>query len=182
MAEQRISRRYAKALIVSAQEAGSVKEVYDDLIGVKRTLDSSRELEVYLKSPLIKSLDKKKVIDEIFSSKVSKLTKDFLVLLAHKGREGLIPSIVDQFVFIYNTENDILPIEVTTAVEISEDIKNSILTEIKNRTGMNVQGSFKLDPSIKGGVVIKMDDMVIDASLRNKLNDLYKRLAAGEAA
>lgn len=182
MAEQRISRRYAKALMQTAIEANNLSSVYDDLKNVKKTLDSSRELEVFLKSPLIKSLDKKRVIDEIFSTNVNKLTKDFLVLLAHKGREGLMPSIVEQFVYIYNEKNDILPIEVTTAVEISEDIKNSILTEIKNKTGMNIQGSFHTDPTIKGGLIIKMDDMVIDASLKNKLNVLYKKLAAGEAA
>lgn len=182
MAEQRISRRYAKALYNAAVEANTVDKVNEDLKLVGESIESTRELEIYLKSPLIKSLDKKKALDEIFSGKVTDLTKDFLILLSHKGREALIPSIVEQYIKIFNDRNDILPVHITTAIEVSEDIKQSILAEIKERTGMTLSGSFEVDPAIKGGVVITMDDMVIDASLRNKLNDLYQRLSSGEAA
>jgi len=182
MAEQRISRRYAKALMNTAKAAGTVDVVYSDLRLVRNTIDTSRDLEVYLKSPLIKSFDKKEALDEIFKGKSCELTNSFLKLLAHKGRENLISSIADEFIKIYNEDQHILPVNITTAIAISDDIKQNILSEIKERTGMTLDSTFSVDPLIKGGVVIQMEDMIIDASLRNKLNDLYQRLSTGEAA
>lgn len=182
MAEHRISKRYARAIMQAAKEAGSIDVVTSDLKEVQRTIESSRDFEIYLKSPVIRSLDKKKAIKEIFDGKLNELTDSFLQLLAHKGRENFIPSIVAEYITIYNQQHNILPIKVTTAVEIDEPAKQNILNEVKERTGMNLEGEFTVDPAIKGGVVIRMDDMVIDSSLRNKLNDLYKRLATGDAA
>jgi F-type H+-transporting ATPase subunit delta len=182
MAEQRISRRYAKALYNAAEEVSAIDKVYEDLKYVGKAVESTNELEIYLKSPLIKSLDKKKALDEIFSGKISDLSKDFLILLSHKGREALIPSIVEQYIKIYNDQNNILPVHIKTAIEVSEDIKQNILAEIKERTGMTLNGTFEVDPAIKGGVVITLEDLVIDASLRNKLSELYQRLSQGEAA
>ena len=110
---------------------------------------------------------------------MSKLTMDFLIMLIEKRRGELMISIIEQFENQYNVYNNKLPVEVESAVELSEDIKNKIVTRIADWTKKTVLPKFRINPALKGGFLVKIDDWVFDSSIKNQLELLYKSLAEG---
>ena len=177
MTEQRVSSRYAAALIDAAKQENILDAVFDDLRLVGTYIDASRELTNMLKSPVINHWKKKNSLTEIFEGKISTLTLNFLILLAEKRRESLCRDIIEQFVKQYNKFKGLLPVEITSANELATDIKNKITNKLNEITKMQIIGSYTIDKSIKGGVKIRIDDWVYDASLASQLDLLYKSLA-----
>jgi len=179
MIEKKISERYARALFSLAGEQKQLDKVYDDLLNIKSVIDSSRDLQLMLSSPVIKYDKKINVFKEIFGDRISKLTNEFLVLTIKKHREMIIVSIVSQFEIIYNIANNRIPTLVTTAVELDEagcDLVTKKISEITKKESLT---EFKTDSSVKGGVKVMIDDWVFDATLDNKLKRIHYALVHG---
>lgn len=179
MTERKISSRYAKALLDLAINEGLADTMLIDLKKVVRMIDASRELNLLIKSPIIQYWKKKKIIREIFEPILHKLTLDFLLMLVDHRREILIPSILYQYESRYNNIMNNLPVSIYSAVEINENTKSKIINKLNEITNMNILPDFKIDKSIKGGIIIKIDDWVFDGSIKNQLKLLYKQLAEG---
>lgn len=173
MSAIKLSSRYAKALIDLAIEKGQLEEVYADILLFKETLKISRDFRLMLKSPIISSDRKEKVIDAIMLGKINKITIEFKKILVRKGREMHIEEICNAFVHMYNEHKHITPVSIRSAVKLSDEAVEKILAKAKlNGDLENVQVTTHVDESLIGGFVLKYGDKQYDASLSEKLNDV----------
>lgn len=177
MTEQKVSHRYALALLETAKLEGLVENIYKDLKFIRHTIEQSKDLKNLTFSPVIPYWRKKKIYEAIFSDKLNPLTFKFIDLLTDKRREKLLPDICYQYEVLYDTLNNILPVEIESAIELSEEIKNKITKKIEKNTNKKVIPDFKINKFIKGGLLVKIQDWVYDASLKNQLEILFKKLS-----
>jgi F-type H+-transporting ATPase subunit delta len=178
MTEQKVSSRYAHALLEIAKQEGLTEKIYSDLKYVRRTIEQSRELKTLTFSPVVQFWRKKKIYEELLTDKIQQLTMNFIILLTDKRRESLLPDICYQYEVQYNELNNILPVEIESAIELSDDIKNKITKKIEKNTNKKVISDFRINKSMKGGLLVKIQDWVYDASLKNQLEILFKKLSA----
>jgi F-type H+-transporting ATPase subunit delta len=182
MSDKRVAIRYAKAILGLALEQKLEEIVYNDFKMVIRLVASSKDLKSVFNSPVIQSWRKKNAFSELLSANVCKLTMDFVLLLTNKHRESLILDVMSEYTVLYNVNKGILPIEVISALELSDELRKSIVTKIEGFTNKKVEATFSIRPDIKGGFIVKLQDWVFDGSVQNQLNQLYKSLATGNAA
>jgi F-type H+-transporting ATPase subunit delta len=180
MTEQRVSLRYARALFETAKGAGSIDTVYKDFSTISGYFSVSRELLTVLKSPVVQTWKKKQLFKELFSNIVSELTYNFLVLLTEKQRENFLPDIIAYFEKLYLTEKNIIKADITTARDIDDTLRGKIVGELETKLSKTVIPSFKVDSLIKGGLMIRVEDWVYDATVRNQLNQLRTKLIEGK--
>ena len=102
MISSKAAKRYAKALLTLSQEQGSLEEVLEDIKTIQDTIKGSRDLQVTLKSPIVKPSDKTIILDEIFSKHIGTLAMQFILLVAEKERSALLPLITEAFFSLYN--------------------------------------------------------------------------------
>jgi F-type H+-transporting ATPase subunit delta len=181
MANLRIAKRYAKALFEIAEETKKLEKITNDVVFIDSLIRSSRELQLFLKSPIIKEDKKREVLKEIFSdSRVDPVTLKFIMLLVEKKREDILHDIVKVYQQIYDEKMGIVSAEVVTAVEVGERLKKKIERKILELTGAKkVKASYRVDPSIIGGIVIRVGDTVYDASIRRRIQLLREQLIYG---
>ncbi|CUU01419.1 F-type H+-transporting ATPase subunit delta [Candidatus Thermokryptus mobilis] len=181
MANLRIAKRYAKALFEIAEEMKKLEKITNDVVFIDSLIRSSRELQLFLKSPIIKEDKKREVLKEIFSdSRVDPVTLKFIMLLVEKKREDILHDIVKVYRQIYDEKMGIVSAEVITAVEVGERLKKKIEQKILELTGAKkVKASYRVDPSIIGGIVIRVGDTVYDASIRRRIQLLREQLIYG---
>lgn len=169
------ARRYATALLEIAKELDQVEDILKDIKLIDNTIEGSKELSMFISSPIIKYDDKKSALDELFTSRVNEVTSKFLALLARKGRANLLHQIAKAFVEEYNDYAGIIEIEVSSAKELSDDQVQSLKKALEKRTNKKVEMSLSLDASLKGGIAVRIDDTVIDGSIKHKLEELEQK-------
>lgn len=175
MAESRVAYRYALSLFNVAQESKSVDAVVRDLEGIRALMESSREFQLFLRTPVINTMRKKGILNEILRKRVGELTMHFLLLLASKDREGILDEIIAQFFRIRDRELGILDVTVRTASTFTKAQEKSLVTRLESVTRKRVRVKFLPDASLKGGFTIQYDDTVWDASLRHQLESLRQQ-------
>jgi F-type H+-transporting ATPase subunit delta len=176
MSNLRLASRYAKSLIDLATEQHQLDAVYADIKTLHSICNSNSDFVAMLKSPVISSDKKEKIVLAVTADKVGKLTVAFLALLINKSREYSLPEIVKAFIDQYNKINDIHPVKLTTAVPVSDQVKNSILDKIRSNTNMK---KIELETAVKdeliGGFTLEIGDTFVDASVLRDLNDVKKQ-------
>lgn len=172
------SRRYALALLETAKEKNIVKETLEDVHTIKSTIEGSRELKLFLKSPLVKPRDKRAALATIFDKKISPNTTQFLSLITEKGRENILHDIVQAFVDEYNQYAGIITVGVKTAYSLSQDQFAGITKNLEKVTSKKVDLDVKVQPDLIGGISVQIDDTVYDATIKHKLDQLETRLLA----
>ncbi|HBB25207.1 MAG TPA: ATP synthase F1 subunit delta [Bacteroidetes bacterium] len=176
MSSLKIARRYAKSLLSSAVASGSVDTVSADMATVRAMADSSKELQAVLRSPVVTHELKKRIIDELFSSRVSPLTLSFLHLVVDKGRGDIWRDIADEVGAQVDTIRNIQRVDVTSATELSAAERERIEGALSTSLGRSVIATYATDASIIGGAVVRVGDQVHDGSLRHQLAVLGKTL------
>lgn len=179
MIEKRVSIRYARALMTAAKDTNKIEEVYQDLLLINSIFESSKEFVAVFRSPVVPNSKKRKLIKEIFENRITDLTFSIMDLIIKKNRESLIFSIYKEFEGLYFEFKNLIPIDITTATEIDESTKNNVLQKLNEITGKSIVPNFIIDSKIKGGIKVKIDTWVYDASIENKLNQLYHKLTVG---
>ncbi|GJQ21328.1 MAG: ATP synthase subunit delta [Bacteroidia bacterium] len=179
MRTYRVARRYAEALMTAAEEQKVLNEVAADLESLERLLKESREFGLFLRSPVITTEKKRAVLRELFQKRMSPLTANFLDLMAEKGREALLQDVLQQFFVLRDEQLGIVPVEIRTAVEMSEDQREKIRRKFEQITRKNVRLAFSLDKQVKGGFVARIGDTMFDASVRHQLEVLRKKFSQG---
>ena len=181
MTEARAAYRYALALIGVAQEMKKLDAVDRDLTFIEKLTRETREFYLFLKSPVITTEKKKRVLHEIIRGNVGDVTVKFVMLLASKGREELLPEIVRQFVRLRDERLGILNVEARSAVQFTTAQEESLARQLEKATMKRVRMRYVLDPSLKGGFIIQHEDTVWDASVRHQLEVMRQRLLEGTA-
>ncbi len=176
MQSPRLAGRYAKSLIDLAQEKGQLEAVYKDMQYLQQVSRQSRDFVTLIKSPVIKADKKNAIIDAVTKGKVSDITAAFNRLLVLKGRENVLPEIVNAFIDQYNTIKDIHKVRLTTATEASEDLKRSMVEKLKAEAGLGtIELETKVDPSLVGGFILEFNNQKVDASILRDLKDVKKQ-------
>lgn len=176
MQNPRLAIRYAKSLLDLAREQNQLEEVFNDMKLLDSICKSSREFANVLKSPIIKSDKKNKIIESVTAGKISTLTASFIKLLGVKGRESNLPEIISAFIEQYNVVKEIHKVKLTTAVELSNEMKNDFISKIKIAEGIkNIELETLVNEDLVGGYVLELDGKKADASIRRDLNDVQKQ-------
>ncbi len=177
---EEIAEVYARSLFEVARESGKVDEVREQLGQVAESVDSSRDLQVFFFSPYFSSEEKVQSLGRALDD-ADPIVVNFLGVLIEKHRMPAIFRIRQRFEALWQAENKVLPVQVTSAIELPEDTIRSIGDRIGERTGRKVVLTSEVDPDILGGLVLQVGNNVLDASIRNRLENLRKQVAKGTA-
>ncbi len=173
---QEIAEVYARSLFEVAKEHGVLDRVRDELGEFADALGQDRNLRLFFFSPYFSSEEKRKGVERVVSDADERVV-NFLKLLAERHRMPVLPRIRRAFEQLWAKENRLLPVTVTSAVELDEGLVQDIGKRIEEQTDRRVELSSKVDPDLLGGLVVRVGNMVLDASVRNRLEQLRKQVA-----
>lgn len=168
--------RYAKSLLLLAVERKELDAVSRDMILMDNTIKASRDLVLFLRSPIISKSQKLKALQELFGDKVSSTTNAFIEIIVRKGRESEIVDMVSAFRKLYNEHSGIVEVEITTAGELGTQQREKLSTSLEARTGKKVILTERIDPAVRGGIRARIEDTVIDGTIQYKLEQLRNTL------
>jgi ATP synthase F1 delta subunit len=171
-----IARVYSEALFEVAKDSGKLDQIREELSQFADALDGDREMQVFFFSPYFSSTEKREGIERAVSGADAEFV-NFLELLTEKHRMPAIFRIRRQFEDLWKDENRKLDVTVTSAVELEPEVISRIGSEIEAQTGHSVELSSRVDDAIIGGIVLQVGNMVLDASIHNRLEKLRKSVA-----
>jgi ATP synthase F1 delta subunit len=170
------ARVYAEALFEVAKEKGKLDAIRDELAQFADALDGDRELRVFFFSPYFSSAEKVAGLKRAVSGADQELL-NFLELLIEKGRMPEVFRIRRQLDELWKHENRRIDVTVTSAVELDRAVVEKVGEEIERQTGQKVELASRVDGEILGGIVLQVGNMVLDASIRARLEKLRKSVA-----
>jgi len=175
MSNYQVAFRYAKSLLDLSIEKNTLDTTYSDMETVASAL-KSRELYSLFKSPIIKPTKKISILKEVFKGKVDQITMGFLEIITKKGRESVLPEIVDSYIDQYKKHNNITEVKVTTAVAMTGDARAALEKALQdsNVTAQKVDINTSVNEDLIGGFVIEVGDKLYDASVKHKLSKIRK--------
>lgn len=161
---------YAEALMSLAKDSNLVDQFGEDAAGILAVLAESDELSSLIVSPVFEASQKQAVLRQIFEGQLHKHMFSFLLLLVERKRAAYIPGICQRYQALLRDLKQIVVAEVTAAVELNDDQRQSITDRVKAMTdAQSVELQILIDPSLIGGVIIKVGSQVFDASLSGQL-------------
>jgi len=175
---EEIAEVYSRSLFEVASEHDVLDRVHDELGEFADALDESRDLQVFFFSPYFSSQEKKEGIEAAVTDADDHFVH-FLGLLAERHRLPAIFRIRREYDRMWAEENKLLAVSVTTAVKLDQQIVDDIGKRIEEQTGKRIELSSTVDPDIVGGLVLQVGNMVMDASLKARLERLRKQVARG---
>jgi len=181
MSDILVARRYAQALHDAAQAAGQLEVVDGDVELIRSSLVVSRELVRFFESPIVSRERKARVVDTLFSSRVSDTMMRFLELLVEKRREDIFPQVVAAYRGLRDSQLGIVGVTVRAARPLGDDEEKSVARSLGSWTGGTVRLEAHHDESLIGGLLIRVGDTVYDGSVRNKLEHLRDQFASGSS-
>jgi ATP synthase F1 delta subunit len=173
---EEIAQVYARSLFEVAKENDELDEIHDQLGEFTDALDENRELQVYFFSPYFSSAEKKDGVDKVVDGGNEHFV-NFLKLIAERHRMPAVFRIRREFDSLWREENKLLEVRITSAVDLDEDLVKSIGQRIEEQTGKQIDLDANVDPDVIGGLVLRVGNMVMDASVRGRLERLRKEVA-----
>ena len=170
-------RIYAQALLEAAKERGKLDQVRADLEQFVETEREVVELRELLRNPRLDRVAKVDALTDLLGD-ADEMLRNFLLLLVEKGRAGELEEIAHEFERLVAAEEGILDVELTTAVELSDEEAQDVISQIEQASGRKVAATRKVDPDLIGGIVLQAGSMRLDASVRGRLDRLRRELAA----
>ena len=168
-----VASRYATALLDLSEEQGSVAEVEKALTAFEKLLQDSEDLRRLVTSPVFSADEQVKALDAILDKAgIAGLAGNFIRLAARNRRLFAVPSMIAAFRAALAERRGELPADVISATELSKDQLDTLTTSLNEATGKSVVVSAKVDPSLIGGLIVKVGSRMIDTSLKTKLNSL----------
>lgn len=177
MSVLRIANRYAKSFVDFGAEKKKLPGMIEDVRSILE-MTKIRDFTLFLKSPIIKYEVKSKTFQALFSGKIEPETMDFLQLTLEKGRENILPEILEAVITKYQALQNITKVSITSAVELSETELQKISKQLRGMdlTGDRVEFARKVDPSIIGGFILEIGDKLYDASVTAQLKSIRTEL------
>jgi len=164
-------RMYARALYEAAQAQGRIDVARDEVAQVADALEATPELEAFLANPQLSPEAKADVLEEVMSG-ADPVVRNFVRVVAEKGRAGQLRAIADEFEAIVDAEQGRLKVELTTAYELAEDEARAIVATIEQSSGRTVEATRAVDPDLIGGMILQAGSLRVDASVRGRLERL----------
>jgi len=167
-----ISNRYAKALFLLAKKENVLQEISRESQSVIDFFSNQKMAMKLLKNPVVSKEKKINIFQKSFQGQLSTLMQSFIKLVIDKGRYRDLLSILDQYIEIYKKEMNIISLELVTTKKINDSLKQ----KINNKLGAQENVVFKetIDPKVLGGILIRLNDLQFDATVKNKLNNVRK--------
>jgi F-type H+-transporting ATPase subunit delta len=175
---EEVAEVYARALFEAAREADVLDEVHEQLGQFADALNESQDLMRFFFSPYFSSEEKKDALARALTDADVRF-QNFLEALIERHRMPVIFRIRGQFEQLWEDERSLLPVVLTSAVDLEEGTVRHIGEQVGKQTGRTVQLSSHVDPDILGGIVLRVGNFVFDASIRNRLEQLRKQVAQG---
>lgn len=178
-----IARRYAKALFsLGLGQGGDAVAAYGkDLEGLAEVLEKAPELMRVFANPIFVASEKMAVLDGVLAGlPISPMVKNFLGLLAEKERLSFLPDIAAYYRTLLDESQGVVRGRLVTAVNLAEARQDQIKSKLEAQTGKKLVLDFAVDPDILGGVMLKVGDKVLDASLRAQLQILKEQIKRGD--
>jgi ATP synthase F1 delta subunit len=175
---EEIAAVYARSLFEVASEQGKLDPVREQLGAFADALDETRELQVFFFSPYFSTAEKQDGLDRAVTD-ADPTFVNFLKLLIENHRMPVIFRVRRELDRLWEEANQLLPVRVTSAVELDKATVSQIGDRIAEQTGRKVDLSSQVDPDIIGGIVVRVGNSILDASIRNRLESLRKQVARG---
>lgn len=176
MGESQITSVYARALFETARDAGTLAATGADLASFVGAMRGSKDLTAVLYNPKIDSATKKRVVSDITVGADS-IFKNGIKLMIDKRHSDLIMDMRQHFDKLLKQENNLVEVQITSAIELPEETRASIRQRIEESIGKQVEISETVDEGILGGLILRFGDLIVDGSLKAKLVQLRARLA-----
>jgi F-type H+-transporting ATPase subunit delta len=175
---EELARVYGRALFGVANEQGKLDELREQLSQFADALKENHELEVFFFSPYFSTREKQDALARVLEG-ADESFLSFLRLLIENHRMPVVFRVRDVYERLWADEKRVLPVEVTSAIALDETTTESLGRNIGERTGRKVKLNARVDPDILGGIVVRVGNSILDASIRNRLEQLRKQVAQG---
>ena len=175
------AQRYARALFEIAQAVGSDQRVEEELAAFSEAVQGSEELKSFLENPRFNVEEKRKLVDKLSpkgGDAISQTLVKFYALLLQKGRFSLIHEVAMSFKRISDEAKNEAAVEIKTAVPISAEAERAVVLRLEKMTGIKITVKKEVDPSIIGGVFVRMKNKILDGSVQNKIQSLKRELVS----
>jgi F-type H+-transporting ATPase subunit delta len=173
---EEIAQVYARSLFEVAKEQSKLDVVKEQLGQFADALDGNRELSIYFFSPYFSTTEKKDGLGRILED-ADEVVGNFLALLIENHRMPVIFRVRREYDALWEHENKRLPVTVTSAVALDEATVRSIGDAIGQQTGQQVELTAHVDPDVLGGLIVRVGNSILDASIRNRLENLRRSVA-----
>jgi F-type H+-transporting ATPase subunit delta len=175
---EELARVYARSLFEVGREQGKLDELREQVAQFADALDEQRELAVFFFSPYFSSKEKQEGLGRLLED-ADPILVNFLGLLIENHRMPVIFRIRQEYERLWDEENKMLPVEITSAIELDQATTESLGKTIGERAGRKVTLAARVDPDILGGIVVRVGNSILDASIRNRLEQLRRHVAQG---
>jgi F-type H+-transporting ATPase subunit delta len=173
---EEIATVYARSLFEAADDQDKLDEVREQLGQFADALNETRELSTFFFSPYFSTEEKKQALGRAIDG-ADETVLNFLELLVEKHRMPAIFRIRREYESLWEQENKLLPVTITSAVELDEQTVRSIGDAIGQQTGQRIELTTTVDPDVLGGLVVRVGNSILDASIRNRLENLRRSVA-----
>ncbi|OEU62021.1 MAG: ATP synthase F1 subunit delta [Desulfobacterales bacterium S5133MH16] len=182
MKNLKIARRYAKALLIIGKEDDKAETYKEELDRFSDLITSEKELEQAITNPLYDARGRKKVLQAVIDKvNISKLMASFLLLLFDKGRFGFLSDINEFYKKLADELKGVVRASLVSATELSSETVEKIRTTLSKKTGKDIILEVEQDPSLIGGIVSRIGDLVLDGSIKTQLLNMRESLKRGES-
>jgi ATP synthase F1 delta subunit len=173
---EEIAQVYSRSLFEVAKEHDKLDLVKEQLGAVADALEQNRELAIFFFSPYFSTEEKKRGLESALVDADPTLV-NFLELLIENHRMPVIYRARRQYDVLWDAEHRLLPVEVTSAVTLDPAVAEELGSKIREQTGQNVELTSRVDPDILGGIVLRVGNSILDASIKNRLQQLRREVA-----
>jgi F-type H+-transporting ATPase subunit delta len=173
---EEIATVYARSLFEVAQEKDNLDDVREQLGEFADALDGDQQMQVFFFSPYFSTQEKEEGLDKVVTD-ADPIFQNFLKLLIEKHRMPAVFRVRRTFDELWRQENKLLPVEITSAVELDDGTVKQIGDRIGEQTDQKIELSARVEPDILGGIVVRVGNSIIDASIRARLEQLRKQVA-----
>lgn len=173
-----VAYRYANSLLLLATEHGTLEGTSADMRLVTKTCATEPELRTLLKSPVVKPDKKGRILEQVFAGSVGEVTAKFIDILVRKGREALLPDVAAAFTELHRQQQGLVTCEVRSAVPINDATRKRVQQMAENKfPGKTISLSEKVDPALIGGIIVRIGDEQLDASVSRRLHDMRREFS-----
>jgi F-type H+-transporting ATPase subunit delta len=173
---EEIARVYSRSLFEVAKEQDKLDVIKEQLDAFTDAVEQNRELQIFLFSPYLSTEEKKQGLERAVVD-ADPIFLNFLQVLIENHRMPVLFRARKHFEALWDEEHRLLPVDVTSAIELDPDEIEALGARIRQQTGQNVELTSTVDPDILGGIVLRVGNSILDASIRNRLQQLRREVA-----